>query len=240
MRTTVSDGKLTGSVIPLRIALVNVLLLAACADAPRPKSSTPVRRPEMQFVPAAKFEPSDRETTFDIDSVVIHTTEGTYRDDESFEENQDRINVGTIRYFQSPEDRAVSAHYVVGRRGEITQMVADKDVAWHATYYNKRSIGIECAGWAHRSETWNDENLEALARLVAHLCDRYDVEPVHPEGDAKSMGGRFTRSGLVGHTQIQTPGSPPGEGSGARTDPGPHFPWARFEKRVREILDAAR
>lgn len=229
--------------IPLRAALVNVLLLgllAACADRPPAKSKPVLRRPETTFVPAAKFEPSDREASYDVDTVVIHTTEGTYHDEDGFAENQDRIYAGTIRYFENPEDRSVSAHYVVGRRGEITQMVSDKDVAWHATYYNKRSIGIECAGWSARPETWNDENLEALARLVAHLCARYDVEPAHPDGDAVTCGGRFTKAGLVGHTQIQTPGSPPGEGSGARTDPGPHFPWDRFVKRVREIVDASR
>jgi len=59
-----------------------------------------------------------------------------------------------VRWFQSPSSR-VSAHYVVGRRGEVVQMVQESEKAWHAglaslegdTRVNSMSIGIEIVNW---------------------------------------------------------------------------------------------
>jgi N-acetyl-anhydromuramyl-L-alanine amidase AmpD len=116
-------------------------------------------------------------------------------------------------------------------------MVDEKDVAWHATYYNRRSIGIEVAGWSHKPETWNGQNSESLVRLVADVAVRHGVLMVHPEGDAVTQGGRFHSPGIVGHGQIQTPGSEGGEKS-PRTDPGPYFPWKEFIHKVRREAQA--
>jgi N-acetylmuramoyl-L-alanine amidase len=37
---------------------------------------------------------------------------------------------GTIEWFQNPTSK-VSAHYVVGQDGSVTQMVSEDDTAWH-------------------------------------------------------------------------------------------------------------
>jgi N-acetyl-anhydromuramyl-L-alanine amidase AmpD len=73
-----------------------------------------------------------------IDFIVIHIAQGSYS--------------GTINWFKDPRAE-VSAHYVVGRRGHVAQCVRNKDIAWHAGdwHYNRKSIGIEHAGYAgHR------------------------------------------------------------------------------------------
>ncbi len=65
-----------------------------------------------------------------IDRIVIHITDGGAN-----------IN-GTISWFKNPAAK-VSSHYVIGQDGEIVQMVAHNDVAWHAGSANGTSIGIE-------------------------------------------------------------------------------------------------
>jgi N-acetyl-anhydromuramyl-L-alanine amidase AmpD len=198
-----------------------LLLLLSCAPEPA------------AWEPAKYFTPADRSK--EIDTIVIHTTEGTYNPALSFEENHANVYRGTVKYFKDP-DRKVSAHFVLGPKGELTRMVEEKDIAWHATYYNARSIGIECAGWSGRKETWTPELLDALAGLVATLSKKYSIEPVHPEGTALTTGGFFTGKGIIGHYQVQTPGSQAVKQYSERTDPGPHFPWPEFIERVRAKL----
>ncbi|MEX2381496.1 MAG: N-acetylmuramoyl-L-alanine amidase, partial [Opitutales bacterium] len=112
----------------------------------------------------------------------------------------------------------------------------ETDIAATQTYYNGRAIGIECAGWSRRSETWTPELLEALVNLTAYLCAKWEVPAYHPEGTAHEGSNRialdnesqqFTGQGLVGHFQVQP---------WNKSDPGSHFPWEEFGERVRERI----
>lgn len=131
-----------------------------------------------------------------IGRIVIHITDGG-----------PSIN-GPISWFQDPAS-GVSAHYIVGRDGEVVQMVADQDVAWHAHGANADSIGIEhvarTPGTLSRARpgmvgaTWHDPGLPlteaqycASAALVRSLCERYGI-PMdrahiqgHSEADART------------------------------------------------------
>ena len=76
--------------------------------------------------------------------VVIHDTEVDYD--------------GTIAIFQNPHNY-VSAHYVTrSSDGEVTQMVATKNVAWHAGnwWINSHSVGIENEGFALDASYFTD------------------------------------------------------------------------------------
>lgn len=217
------------------IASIFLFVLAGCASTNSvqiPDRSPVIAEPRMRIEKSPNFTEAAR-TSDDIDTIVIHTTEGNYRDYLSFEENQRIAYHGTIIWFLDTKSQ-VSAHYVISPTGEITRMVDPKDIAWHATYYNKRSIGIENAGWARRKETWTPELLNSLVDLTAYLCVKYAVEPVHPDSDAVKDGGYFNGTGIVGHYQIQTAGSKAVEEEklGLRTDPGEYFPWETFIKRV--------
>jgi len=154
-------------------------------------------KPQTRFIPANPGNYTARGGRT-IDHIVIHTVEGS--------------EAGCISWFQNPRSK-VSAHYVVGHGGRITQMVADGDIAWHAGNWNMntRAIGIENEGYAWRN-TWTGAQYDALARLVAHLCDRYGI-PVD-------------RSHVIGHVEV--PGA-------THTDPGPHFDWSRFMSDVRRV-----
>ena len=99
-----------------------------------------------------------------IKYIVIHIAQGSYS--------------GTIDWFQNPRAN-VSAHYVVGRKGKISQCVHNEDIAWHAGNwrFNRRSIGIEHAGYG--SQQWTDHMYHSSAKLSAYLCRRFNI-PVLP------------------------------------------------------------
>jgi N-acetyl-anhydromuramyl-L-alanine amidase AmpD len=85
-----------------------------------------------QFIAASSANYSNySRTAADIGYVVVHTTQGSYS--------------GTISWFQN-SSASVSAHYVVrSSDGQVTQMVLEEDVGWHAGSwsYNLASVGIE-------------------------------------------------------------------------------------------------
>lgn len=152
-----------------------------------------------------------------IDSIVIHTTEGAYS--------------GAVSWLKNPSAGA-SAHYVIKEDGtEIRQLVADSDRAWHATYYNSRSIGIECAGFAGQAGTWTQGILPKLYDLVAWLCYTHGVNVVHPTGQATSQSQQdFNQAGLVGHFQVQP---------WNRSDPGAYFDWGALITEVNNRLGSS-
>src|SRR4029077_17118998 len=81
-----------------------------------------------------------------------------------------------IQTFQTP-GRAGSAHYVVSYGGAITQMVREKDIAWHAgTWdYNTRALVIEPEGFAWTPGLYTTAEYNASAALAASICSRWGV-----------------------------------------------------------------
>lgn len=192
----------------MRLMLALLALLVAFASG---LSAQPVK-------PACIWDPSPNYTagrSATIDTVVIHTTEGSY--------------AGAVSWLKNPSAGA-SAHYVIKEDGtQITQLVADSNTSWHATYYNSRSIGIECAGYAGQASTWTQGILPKLYDLVAWLCYTYNIQAVHPAGTAGSSSAQpYTGVGLVGHYQIQP---------WNRSDPGAYFDWNALVTEVNNRLN---
>jgi N-acetyl-anhydromuramyl-L-alanine amidase AmpD len=143
----------------------------------------------MRFVPAKYYEP--RRAPRAIRRIIIHITDGG-----------PNIN-GTVSWFRNPikdgKPRKVSAHYIVGRNGEVVQMVPENDVAWHAGSANGDSIGIEHNARAPRPGKPalypTAAQYCSSAALVRWLCDRYGI-PLdrvhilgHAEADPSTMHG---------------------------------------------------
>lgn len=131
-----------------------------------------------RFVPAhARNFRVGRRAGAVVDRIVIHITAGGPRID------------GTIGWFQNGDrtDPATgkragpsSAHYIVGRDGEVVQMVRNADTAYHASSANSRSIGIEHN--ANKPYRLNRRDLpptmeqyQASAHLVAWLAAQYGI-----------------------------------------------------------------
>ena len=144
-----------------------------------------------------------------IDTIIIHTVQGSY--------------AGAISWFQNPTSN-VSTHFVVRSvDGDITQMLAGADAGWHAgnPLYNQRSIGIEHEGYITESDRWyTDAMYESSAQLVRFLCDRYGI----PQD----------REHIIGHAEVPHP-TIPGRfgGTSGHTDPGAGWDWDHFLSLVR-------
>jgi N-acetylmuramoyl-L-alanine amidase len=163
--------------------------------------------PRAVWRPAAScnYTNSSRETSYDIGKIVVHVAQGSYS--------------GTVSWFGNCAAQA-SAHYVVGRRGGVTQCVRDEDIAWHAGWWNTntRSIGIEHAGYINNRDWFTNRMYHASARLSAWCCKKHKIP--------------IDRKHIIGHYQV--PGCR-GSGGGAdcHTDPGRYWNWTKYVRLVR-------
>lgn len=119
------------------------------------------------------------------EGVVIHIMDGTL--------------VGTDSWFANPASQ-VSAHYGVGRTGEVHQYVKEEDTAWHAGRVdapawrlikpnvnpNLYTVGIEHEGKA--DDVWTDAMKQSSAELVREICQRWQIP--------------IDRNHIVGHFEI--------------------------------------
>ncbi len=133
-----------------------------------------------------------------INYIVIHTTQGSY--------------AGTVSWFKNPAAK-VSAHYVVrSSDGQITQMVDDKNIAWHDACFNSQSIGIEHEGFVADPGRWyTDAMYRSSARLTAYLADKYGVPK--------------DRAHIQGHGETAD--------CSDHTDPGSGWNWTKYMDLVR-------
>ncbi len=140
-----------------------------------------------------------------IDLIVVHVAQGSYS--------------GTINWFQDRRASS-SAHYVVSRKGRVAQCVRNEDIAWHAGWWktNKKSIGIEHAGYIGNPRSFSGPMYRSSARLSAYLSRRFNIPVKH--------------SHIIGHNQV--PGcSGPGGGASCHRDPGRHWNWGRYLRLVK-------
>lgn len=134
---------------------------------------------------SGNFSVATRPTSTPILYVVIHITEGSYS--------------GAISWFQNAASN-VSAHYVIrSSDGEVTQMVREKDIAYHAGvwWYNQRTVGIEHEATSTNS-AWYTQNLyRSSAALTRYLTTKYNIPR--------------TRTFIIGHRETGAATSCPGD-----------------------------
>jgi AmpD protein len=105
----------------------------------------------------------------------------------------------------------VSAHFVIHRDGTLEQFVSCDERAWHAgasSFFGRErcndfSIGVELEG--SDASAFEPAQYRALAALAQALAAHYPIDAV------------------AGHSDIAP---------GRKTDPGPHFDWARLQRET--------
>lgn len=110
----------------------------------------------------------------------------------------------------SDPQHEVSAHYLIGRCGQIWQLVDEDMRAWHAGAgawdgqgdVNSRSIGIELSNSG--AEPFSELLMASLEALLGDLMTRWNIPP----------------EGVIGHSDMAP---------GRKVDPGPRFDWERLE-----------
>ena len=109
----------------------------------------------------------------------------------------------------------VSCHYLISRKGEITQMVKENKVAWHAgkskwknfNNLNDSSIGIELVNKGHEFgyQNFSKNQIASLISLCKFLKKKYMIK----------------KENFLGHSDIAPL---------RKLDPGEKFPWEKLNK----------
>ncbi|GAC1696072.1 MAG: hypothetical protein NVS9B6_02640 [Candidatus Limnocylindrales bacterium] len=172
----------------LIVAALSIGFLIASGPA---ASAAPPGYPPLRWLPAAAENFAAGRAGATIGTVVIHATEGTY--------------AGAISWFRDPAANA-SAHYVIrAADGEITQLVAEADTAFHVRGSNRASIGIEHEFDPDHGQGYTDALYRSSASLVCAITRRYGIPA--------------DRAHIRGHSEM--PGTD-------HTDPGPSWDWNRY------------
>ena len=163
---------------------------------------------------------------YDPEFVMIHFTSAVVN------HRDDPFNIGYIRDIYVDYD--ISIHYVIQRDGTVYCLIPENRVAWHAgpgTYLddpkytdcmNQYAIGIELLAIGSQEDMqlyltpdeyealddslkgYTEAQYEALAALVADLCQRYEI----PQDTTH----------IIGHSDY----------SSDKPDPGELFDWSRI------------
>ena len=120
--------------------------------------------------------------------------------------------IESIKRLKNPKFK-VSCHYLINRKGIITQLVKDKNVAWHAgkskwkkfVNLNYNSIGIELVNKGHQFgyQNFSKEQINSLIRLCKNLKKKYLIK----------------KENFLGHSDIAPL---------RKKDPGEKFPWKKL------------
>lgn len=176
--------------------------------------------PHAIWNPAAEcnYEPRTKE----VSAVVIHYTEGSY--------------AGCISWFQNC-DAQVSAHYVIrSYDGQVTQMVREKDKAWHARSANGYTIGVEHEAYGDIVSFFTEAMYASSADLMRNICSRYEAIDGYRtfctdtldngtalDSGLHNLGGEGACIQIRGHQHYPDQ---------SHTDPGPYWCWNYYYKLI--------
>ena len=112
---------------------------------------------------------NNRRRPDDITGIVIHSTANS---------SLERV----VEWFNNPGAK-VSAHYTIGKDGQIVQHVQDTHRAWHAGRSiwkgregcNDYTIGIELVNLNDGSDPYPEEQYKATAVLCTWLAQKYNI-----------------------------------------------------------------
>ena len=170
---------------------------------------------------AAAYVPSpncdDRPGGAQIELLVIHNISlppGEFGGPGIVELFTNRLDPLAHPYYREIQGLKVSSHFLIRRDDELIQFVPCARRAWHAgqsewrgrSRCNDFSVSIELEG--ADDQPFADSQYASLADLTRALRHAYPIKD------------------CVGHSDIATP-------PGRKTDPGPHFDWARFRSLIK-------
>jgi len=114
----------------------------------------------------------------------------------------------------------VSSHYFISKNGNITLLVPELYIAWHAgkskwkgqSLLNKNSIGIEITNPGHRFgyKNFTNKQINSTVTLIKYLVNKYKI----------------SKKNILGHSDIAPD---------RKKDPGEKFPWEYLAKKKLSI-----
>ena len=169
---------------------IQVKLVAEIGPEPRKSNYVSRLKPVQRLSPNFKKWPGRKVTM-----VVVHSTASDKAEP-------------ALNWMCDPKS-VVSAHYCIGKAGEIWQLVGEEDVAFHAgasewmgtRAINLLSVGIELVNRNDVKDHYTAPQLVVLTQLVNDLVARHAIQ----------------KHNIVRHLDIALP-------AGRKTDPA-GFPW---------------
>ncbi len=166
--------------------------------------------PDVRRRPSPNFDA--RPPGASVDLLVIHNISlppGRYESEAILALLTGRLDPGGDPFFATLGGLRVSSHFLIDRKGSVTQLVSCEARAWHAGISqfaervgcNDFSIGVELIG--SDFVAFDPLQYAALARLTMALRQRYPLRAVR------------------GHQHIAPE---------RKTDPGPFFDWSRLAR----------
>ncbi|WP_207515451.1 N-acetylmuramoyl-L-alanine amidase [Longitalea luteola] len=145
-------------------------------------------------------------------NITIHTTQGSY--------------AGTISWFNNASAK-VSAHYVIrSSDGQITQMVLEKDRAWHVYNNNSYTFGIEHEGFVDQGTTWYTNAMyNSSAALVRDICADWNIDRT------KCFRGPASAGVVVLPREVRIKGHQHYPDNN-HTDPGRYWDWVKYANLI--------
>lgn len=173
---------------------------------------------DVRFKPSPHF--NERPTSAVTDLIVLHAISlpaGQFESQHVETFFMGELDTGADPSFAELADVCVSAHFVVDRKGSITQFVPVSKRAWHAgesswkgrDNCNDYSIGIEMIG--DEKQPFTQAQYCETARLCRVLMKRF------PE---------MSRQRIVGHQDVAPT---------RKWDPGQQWEWAKFHRSLSRI-----
>jgi len=148
------------------------------------------------------------------DLVVLHSISlppGVYGGQQVQQLFTNQLDWHAHPYFQQIKGLQVSAHFYIGRNGDLWQFVSCDQRAWHAgvsSYQGREncndfSIGIELEGL--EGDLFEQSQYEALLALIPAIAQHYPI------------------NGIAGHEHIAP---------GRKADPGSGFEWPLLQRAL--------
>jgi PKD repeat protein/N-acetyl-anhydromuramyl-L-alanine amidase AmpD len=163
------------------------------------------------WTPAPSCNYSSRSGT-PISAITIHTIQGTY--------------AGAISWAQNCAS-SVSYHYVLrSSDGQVTQMVAEANKAWHVGSENPYTIGYEHEGYVSQNTWYTSAMYNASAALSRDICNSgYGINPLRT-----FFGAATTGTNVIGNcTKIKGHQHYPNQ---THTDPGIYWNWELYYQLI--------
>ena len=119
------------------------------------------------------------------------------------------------RFFE--KNGTVSIHYIVDRDGTVLKSVPEDEVAIHTVGHNDKAVGSELINHGDGREAYPDVQVQALAKLVKGIQQRWKVPLSQVKGHEDVDNSTFSCAG---------------KSVRRKQDPGPLFPWTQVRQQL--------
>jgi N-acetyl-anhydromuramyl-L-alanine amidase AmpD len=142
-----------------------------------------------------------------IKKIVVHTTDWNIEPLELA-----KYDIGP-NHIDSTGCPTATYHYYISKTGEVSRLVPEEFITWHAAMHNGNSLAI-CLAYktdpafesgktkiASLDKLPTAEMLSSLSRLLVHLCKEFKISPKEIWGHRELLGTGFIIS--KGHKQLR-------------------------------------